>query len=271
MMRLSVQDFPAALTPARALHEHAAVSAILSGAAPGAVYADDPRHPQALLILPANRWRVYLAGDATLETFNLAAARLLRERYRKGDGAAPGEYLVHYAPEPWEAACDALLGDMLLFKALSRTYRFAGESIAPVAPPQGFVVEPIDAALLARGYANTERMIGEMLSESPSVEYFLASQGGMCARHGNTLAGWCMIEYRHGARCELGIETLEEYRRMGIATATATALVAQLLSAGVMDVGWQCWDNNAGSIAVAERVGFQLVSIHPSWYGRGPA
>jgi RimJ/RimL family protein N-acetyltransferase len=65
--------------------------------------------------------------------------------------------------------------------------------------------------------------------------------------------------------CEIGIHTAKE-RRRGLATLTAAATVEYALSNGFSTIGWQCSEDNLGSIGTAEKVGFERERDYAMWY-----
>jgi RimJ/RimL family protein N-acetyltransferase len=69
-----------------------------------------------------------------------------------------------------------------------------------------------------------------------------------------------MSEYNLGDRCEVGIETAPEYRRRGLATLVASAMLKHAADVGIKRVGWHCWADNAASVATAERLGLSRVA-----------
>jgi RimJ/RimL family protein N-acetyltransferase len=141
--------------------------------------------------------------------------------------------------------------------------------VAPPFPPDGFTLRQIDAALVAEStLANHQPLIAEMQSETPSVEDFLRGRFGYCLQHGHELIAWCLSEYNHGDRCELGIETLPPFRRRGLALVTARDTLAHAQAHGVTTIGWHCWKHNVASSNLAQRLGFELVEEYPVWYCR---
>jgi RimJ/RimL family protein N-acetyltransferase len=246
----------------RAMDYHLAVNAAIIGATPAAIYVDHPADPRAALIIPRNSHRVYLGGSADNDAFNHALSSLFTERFASRDGSAgPVEFLVYYAPGRWEESFDLILKDYSTFQAQRQFYRLKQlRTDWKALVPDGFTVRCVDTRLLAETeLRNMEQLVAEIHSESPSVDDFLRNKFGYCVQHGDILAGWCLSEYNSGARCELGIETVEGYRRRGIATITARAAIEHGLSQGLTMIGWHCWANNAGSIAVAQKVGFEKV------------
>ena len=75
--------------------------------------------------------------------------------------------------------------------------------------------------------------------------------------------GWCLAEYHYQSHYELGIETMEAYRRQGIATHVASAVITRAFAEGATEIGWHCWASNIPSIATALKLGFQKELEYP--------
>jgi RimJ/RimL family protein N-acetyltransferase len=71
------------------------------------------------------------------------------------------------------------------------------------------------------------------------------------------VVSWSLADCRSGDACEIGIHTVKEYRRRGLASITAAAAVEYALSHDFSRVGWHCSEDNLGSIGTAEKVGFE--------------
>jgi GNAT superfamily N-acetyltransferase len=222
------------------------------------------------LLLPWNAHRVFLAGAAHLAAFNRAAAEILDERYRGSpDREHSIEFVVYNEPGGWDEALDALLPGFATLRLQRQYWRLEHAPIARRAMlPAGMRVRSVDAELLAEGLLHTGELIAEIHSESHSVEDFLLHKLGSCMQVDGALAAWCLSEYNRPGRCELGIETLEPYRRRGLATIVACATIERARGHGIAEIGWHCWASNAASIAVAKRVGFEKARDYAVWYCR---
>ncbi len=120
--------------------------------------------------------------------------------------------------------------------------------------PIGFSLSQVNEDLLSRSeLRNLDALQAEMCSERPTVEEFLARSFGICLLCGNEIAGWCLSKYDCGDRCEVGIETVEGYRRRGLGTLMSLALVEKALSCRITRVGWHCSSSNKASAATVLR------------------
>jgi RimJ/RimL family protein N-acetyltransferase len=116
-----------------------------------------------------------------------------------------------------------------------------------------------------------DHLRSEMCSERASVEDFVAKNFGICLVYADEIVSWCLSEYNLGPRCEVGIETVAAYRRRGLGTLVARALVEHALAHGYSQIGWDCWADNRPSAATAQKAGFRKVSDYPVYFARHEA
>ncbi len=266
--QLSSEDWHLA-QPLFGPERHLAVTAAFAGEAPAELYVDDPLTPQAGILILWNH-RIYLAGTPTNPAFSRGFAALLHERYApRAAEAKPGAYTITYTPGSWEDHLPALFADMGASRAERQYYCLQVSAPVPPALPAGFRLRKIDAALVAEStLTNHQALLDEMCSEAPSVADFLQHRFGYCLQYAQELVGWCLSEYNHANRCELGIETLPAFQRRGLATATALATIAHARSQGITAIGWDCWKRNIASSNLAQKLGFEKVEDYPVWYWR---
>lgn len=267
--KLSPADFSLAAPLFRPLDYHLATQAVLGGAAPGTLTVDDPAHPRSALMRVDHRF--YLAGSPDNEAFNAGLRRLFDEQiYPQAREAGRSMFVLYYHPPRWEEAVPVILADKAPMQDPREVYVLCKlrKDWRGLIPP-GFAVRQVDRELLEEGLAHCDQLTEEMLSEAPSVEAFLRDRFGFCLVGEGSIAGWCLSEYNWKDRCEVGIETVEGYRRRGVATITAGALAEYALEHGVTHVGWHAWSSNKPSIATALRVGFEKereYTVYFAWF-----
>jgi RimJ/RimL family protein N-acetyltransferase len=227
-------------------------AAVLGGANPGRIWVDDVAEPGSAFM--ASPEGCFLAGYEANDGFNRAVHEQivvpLQNKY--------GIVVLICHPDAWEAVLDVVVGGQPVVMRDRIHYLLDRPRVDWKAEvPDGFDVEPIDAALLARtGLYIPEHVTGWMKSNWGSVAGFMANGLGCCTVHGDRIVSWSLADCIVGDACEIGIRTAEEYRRQGLATLTAAATVDACLARGVTAVGWQCDADNWGSRKVAEKVGF---------------
>jgi GNAT superfamily N-acetyltransferase len=245
------------------LGHNLAIHSILAGLSPGQVYVDSVAEPK--MAITWTQARVFLAGEATDEAVIGALSHFFSHTfYPQAAAAGLVAFVLHYTPG-WEAHIDTILRDKSPMPGKRLYYQLdATTTTRSTSVPAGFSLRPVNAELLAdTRLKNLAYVTEEMVSERPSVTDFLQKSFGYCLVHEAEIVAWCMSEYNTGHRCEVGIATAEAYRRRGLATVTATAVIIQALSQGITHIGWSCWAGNAPSIATAGKLGFQLVGEFP--------
>ncbi|QZN85344.1 GNAT family N-acetyltransferase [Cellulomonas sp. C5510] len=99
----------------------------------------------------------------------------------------------------------------------------------------------------------------------PDAASFLAHGGGTVVERDGRVGAIAFTSYRTGDDLELGIETDPAFRRQGLASAAAAAMLADVLDAGLTPV-WSCREDNVGSARLAQRLGFTPSSRTPYYH-----
>jgi GNAT superfamily N-acetyltransferase len=253
MHELPVTEYHKVRPLFQAMDHHLGVSAILEGTLPAKIYTDHPLHPQVALTWTQHRF--YAAGSEDNDQLNEALIRFFRDTaWPQAQEAGEKMFVLYYEPGHWEPKLDAT-------KAQRQFYRFKELKYDwRTLLPEGFVLQFVDQTLLNRkNLKNLDELTEEACSWFGSVHDFLDKYFGLCVLHGDEIAGWCLSEYNGADRCEVGILTTKPYRRRGLATVMASALVEHALSRGISYIGWHCYANNLASSATARKVGFEKV------------
>jgi RimJ/RimL family protein N-acetyltransferase len=230
---------------------HLAVESILAKETAARMFVDDIESSRGAMTWTGHR--LYLAGDVQDPCFGEALTEF---------ASARGQFIAYCTTEHKDEVAGMLPG-----KAVKRNRRYYEVDPSTrkwaTEPPEGYVIEPITGELLSLGLEHTDWVSEEMCSERASVEEFLGKSFGFAAVQRGGFACWCMSEYNLGDRCEVGIETVREYRRRGLAVLVAGTMFRHAASVGVRRIGWHCWSDNAGSVATAERLGLRRVAEFP--------
>jgi RimJ/RimL family protein N-acetyltransferase len=252
---------------------HLAPLAVLSGAAEGLVWTDDPARPRAALVHTGSRY--YLAGDPLSPDFNAGLRRLFADTlYPQALADGKEAFVLYYGPG-WEGPVTAeILAGKDPIQDGRQVYELDGaalqEALHPdwqAQIPDGFTLRRVDAALLEEAHLmNLDEIVEEILSEGTTVEAYLQDRFGFCLVKNHEVAAWCFSEYNWKDRCEIGIATVEEYRRQGLAVAVGRALIEHARSQGIARIGWHCWTSNTPSIATALKLGFRKVQEFPVYF-----
>jgi GNAT superfamily N-acetyltransferase len=242
---------------------HLIIRAVIAGSSPGAVYVDHPEQPSAAWVSSAEG--CYLAGDPENATFVNALRDMLAVTFL----AEPGSDLYLTVDSPrWERQLAFIVPHRSLFREHRRHYTCRSVLLDWRARlPDGYTMRHIDAQLLAEpGLHIPEHIQSWMAANWGSPAAFLANGLGACTLHGDQIVAWSLADCIAGDHCEIGIHTAPAYRRRGLASLTAAAMVEQCLAHGIVAVGWHCGEENTGSWKTAEKVGFVQTGTYVTHY-----
>ena len=240
---------------------HLAVERIIAGGTASPIYVDNIQDPKSAVTWTSNR--VYVAGDFEdkdfIEGLNVVMNSQFLRAYLIGD-----RFVFYPDNVGWIPVIKQQFWDTKITEGKRRYYAAEIEDEMTVAVPNGFQITEVSKALLLKPLKNIERLMMEMMSEQETVEAFLDKSFGVAAVTDVDMAGWCLSENNTGGRFEVGVETVEEHRCLGIATALTNTLAKMGREKWFHRMGWHCWASNEASNATARRLGFKLVAEYPA-------
>lgn len=220
--------------------------AVLAGGNAGKILTDDPVHPRWGLVWEADDGTLYRGGDVDRAVLREAVALLRQEAlvalgFRVGD---PDEALFPPAPD---AGAECLEFD-----------RPVGASdLSPYLGglPAGYSLRRMDRDLLERSPKREEN-----INRYGSLDNFLRRGIAVCIlRGGETVCEAYADMVVQGTAVqgtrELGVSTRPAYRGQGFATLACAHLIHLCEEAGASTY-WDCVRLNAGSRALARKLGF---------------
>ncbi len=119
--------------------------------------------------------------------------------------------------------------------------------------PDGFTLEETDREIAGR-------IRGRIVpSQYWGSDGFFTKGKGFCVMHGNEPVSWAFSAAVSSRELDIGVETDERFRGLGLAAAAASRLAEDTVSRGRQPV-WACSSENAASVKTAEKIGFVKVS-----------
>ncbi len=236
------------------------IEAVLAGTAPGEVWVDDARQPRVGFMSTADGH--FLAGDVNQT-----------RSYRKLKATIPPVAYLKFSPPQWEEKLPDVWVNRIA-RPLPRCYfhlHIRKMSDWRERVPQDFRVVPIDADLVRQRDLKNLHIVTDWMEDWFSPEDFFQHGFGFCLIHDRAIASVCMTDCVNEQRCEIGISTVPDYRRRGLAAIAAAATVEYAIAHDVTSIGWHCLRSNAGSITVAEKVGFVKVNDYCAYATSTPA
>ncbi len=243
------------------------ISSILKGRTKGVVYADDPNDPGSAFIWNED-FKFYLAGETDNPRFNEALNDLLTEEiYPRAKQRKIWGWVLHFHPDGWADKLGEILKGTRPMRDLRRYYTLDRVMIDWRSQIEsGDEVSQVDRELLDRAHLDhIDDVTNEVRDTWGSVDAYLEHGFGFCLTHNGDIASWCLSEYNSEDRCEIGIETFEQYRRRRYAAITASAFLEHCVAENVAP-GWHCWESNEPSWKLAERIGFGNPLTYPIYF-----
>jgi RimJ/RimL family protein N-acetyltransferase len=238
------------------------IDSLIEGDSDGRIWVDDFIAPKSALMLSTQGY--FLAGDPNNEAFNIDLRDLIlkfidTKYFPFYEGC---ENFFFYTTKDWVPKFVTLFPTRKPFEI--RRFHFTINKRTQLLDwkskiPEGYEIKQINNTLELEKYKFEDDVKGWV---GAGLDSTINRGFGACMLHKNRVITWSNADCASGDRCEIGIFTSEKYRRKGFASITAAAAVEFSFTAGFHTVGWHCEDDNYGSIAVAQKVGFANKTDH---------
>jgi RimJ/RimL family protein N-acetyltransferase len=238
------------------------IRSVVEGHTPAQVYADEPALPRTALIWDRQD-ALLIAGSSTGSQNRASLREVILERIVPNARERSIPELALFSTPSWEPIIPDLLPELSPQTAGRFSYRIADFHLDPPTfsglpeMPEGFALHRIDDGLLNSSLAHLDDVRGWIDSFWPTPQEFLHTGFGYCAISRDTIASWCLTVFAAGSTRELGLATVPEFRRQGLATRVAAACVEHALAHELL-LDWHCWADNRPSALIAENIGFRL-------------
>ena len=240
---------------------HTVLKTMVSGTSYGYVCVNDLVSPE--IVYAQFRHRAFITGDLTSINkvdFEQFFVGKVFENCRIADVS---QVRLAAKPEAWLNLLGSSLNALnpIFFNFQIYQCRLSDSDQRPKIP-EGFELRQVNKALVNEAFDGKDALLEEMCSERESVNAFLDNSFGIVAFHGKKLAGWCLSEYNHKKRCEVGIATMPPFRRQGLAKAITLDFLNLTFEQGLDTVLWHCCKSNRPSQLTALSSGFELINEH---------
>lgn len=258
MHLLSINHYDKAAPLLKAISHHTVLRTILAGSTPGHVYVNDPAQPT--IAFAQFKHRAFIAGDPNdldRESIRDFFNQEVIANCRQSD--VPLFRLTADDPALIKNLADVLKNEQPILAEyqcfeINLTDEFQAEKISG-----GFSIQNVTKTLISKDFHGRDDLLEEMCSERESVDAFLDQSFGIAALNDNVLAGWCLSEYNHENRCEVGIATMPPFQHQGLAKAMTHNFLNLAKDNGISTVLWHCFKSNEASRRTALSAGFDLV------------
>jgi len=261
MQLLRCDDFSNVREYLSSFKHHTVIRTILDGTTSGKMYVDNLVSPKIIFI--QFRHRAFILGD-----HNAIEDKVIEHFFSTvvfENCAASEVSLVRVTTEN-QNWLDFLLTSLSHYHPIQFVYQIYKTQLTSLRQdfpvPEGFIVRKVNQRLLSENFGGKAELIDEMCSERESVDAFLEKSFGFVAFQGDTFAGWCLSEYNHNDRCEVGIATMPPYQKRGLAKAMTGQFMNLARNKGYTTILWHCYKSNTPSSRTALSAGFKLVDEH---------
>ncbi len=266
MIELNKSDYERVRPLFRKVDFHLPLQAILSGNVNSPVFVDNTDHPQTAVTWTGHR--LYLTGEPGNTELIADVRKIFLERYSLSawkEGI--DSYVLYYPNDKWEDFIKAMLAKKSPISSTQSYYSLKTIQVENSKLPDEFESWPIDSSLLSKKWKNKEFLTDELVSERNSIEEFLEKSFGICLTREDLIVGWIVSEYNTGHRCEIGISTHRDFRRVGLAAWMTREFINIARTKEIARLGWHCIASNTGSAATAMSCGFEKIQDYPVFFG----
>jgi len=248
-------------------------SIVVEGQIPGKIFVDDIRNPGTFLIAHPYGMSL-LFGSASNDEFNDALACYMLDADKS---RTKSEWLEIY-PNAWKPVLERLLGPRLVSKQemnipTNSVYE-SGKVMEYTRVNFRFNLAKYVAfkTSMARHEFNVIRTDGKLFmgmqgSVIPKyfwrdADHFLKDGVGYTLMRDGEPASTAFSAFMNENQLEIGIETMEKYRGMGLSQYVCSAMIDHSLVNGYEPI-WSCRLENVGSYRLAQKLGFEPTCYDP--------
>jgi GNAT superfamily N-acetyltransferase len=231
----------------------------------GKIYVDNQKNPKSGILL--NPEGAFIAGDSANQEFNKKLSTFLENIIQTGKHPTMQDTddLWFYIDDPqWKNTFPEIFKSRTPFKVGRVQYKMELPAMSwKEKTPPGVKVKKADTCLNIDSLKFPEDILDRI--NDRLNEYLNLGFGAVLLRETDDVVSWSTADCASGDRCEIGIITTENDRRQGYGSFTVLAALDFCYQMGFKTVGWHCEAHNWGSIATAEKVGFEKVQEYYAW------
>ncbi len=238
-------------------------NSIIEGFTPGRIYLDNVETPNYYVVFDGGNFVLYVGGNITSEDTYKECANFINKSILTDElkTAYDSWILIACDNDDWQSGMDKHLDYKTLHKGSRTLYHHVQKTPLKIELDQTTEIKSIDIDVLNSSLQHVEDLKEEVSSMWGDQESFVKNGFGTCAVTEDNLLSWCTAEFLSQGACGIGIETVEDAQKKGIATAVASAFVNLCYKRNITPY-WDSWTKNLASIRVAEKTGFEKLQTY---------
>lgn len=253
MIKLEKNNFQKVTNLIKSQNELSVLS-VINGLMPGEIYVNSDDNPTAALIKTSEC--NYIAGSTNDIHFNTEVSAEL-------------DFWDQLTPDSieWMDIIPEIHKNHFVRKYQRRHYSLSIDDFRECKEPlkEGFMIERVDInSLKQNNYENSEKLL-EWISNWDDEASFKEHGTGYYIHNGKVIVSWSLSDCYFDKSIAIGIQSEERYRRNGFGKIVVTAVIKECFRKGYEKIDWLCVDSNKGSIALAEKLGFQYGNCYNSF------
>ncbi len=254
-----------------ALEYNLSISSVINLLQPGLIFADNKDKPNcAFAITPEG---MYFSGKPGITQFDTGMNLYLKNNFfKKAVSEELVDYVLFYPSESFENSITTIFNG--LYPRMVKRYYYSLN-------PENYSCDELinnvrlfDKDTFQNSSFENSNEIQHLLERNwGSLDNFLSRGFGYYYPIANKIVSWCIADCVVDEKCEIGVETLEDYRRQGFSMAAIKATILLCKNKNIRTVGWHCWNDNVASVTIAEKAGFKRereITVYSGWYDELP-
>ena len=231
---------------------------------PGFILVDNIEEPKTAIVFHQGEAGFYFIGNPNNDEFNNEILPYIKSTLKLKLATMNIESFDFSGDNKiWNTKFEYLFKETNLWVSEQRIYLSKIESVSVIEnKPNDYLIEEITQELIDDDTIENLKFITDEVYEFwKDWNSFALFGGGLYIKKNNQIIAKCVADGIAFEMIAVRIETLDSYKRKGIATNIATEFIKW---ANVKDkkIYWECAGENVGSIKVAEKIGLSLHQVY---------
>lgn len=258
--RLGITEFNNVKSLVEDLEYFPEVHSVVNGMNPGAIYVDSLNNPRSALVWNQGMQGFYLIGDEASDAFNRDIKAYVNEVLvdeLKNKGINWVE--ISGVSEAWEKNIEEMFEDRGIKFGYQLIYRLNGKTDIHMNSTKHEIYDIMrfEEATSKANISNIDFITNEIKQFWGSLDNFYDNGACFFAVENNEAVSICYSGFKANDVETIGIETLSDHGKKGYAYQLAVKYIEDCVARNVSP-HWDCSDDNAGSVRLAEKLGFEL-------------
>lgn len=235
------------------------ILSVINGIMPGEIFVDCDNNPASVLIKTSEC--NLLAGNPDNEKFNSEV---------KDELDFWDQFTLD--TDEWETKLPEIHKDKFIRKYKRRHYVLNNLKYCDYKKnlKEGFYLEKVDPGYISKCNLKNSEKVMDWVNNWGSIDNFNKYGAGFIIKNQDTIVSWSLTDCKYDTKSAIGIHSDSDYRKNGFGAIAAAATAGYCLCNGITEIDWLCVDTNAGSAAIAEKLGFVRKSDYYSFTPYAP-